>query len=216
MSSSKFYAYENLKCLHEHSINLDTREIYLGGTSNDGDGEINHSVATQFIKNLHLLDKTNNNIVIHISSIGGDVDSGYSIYDAILNARSHVTVIAHGLVASMASIIFQAGDLRVMMGHSTLMIHFGSSTFDDNNLAISGYAELIKKNNKKFVEIYTDKCKEGEHFKEKTNSYIKRWIDRKLKDTQDWWLSPEECVQYGLADGIFGTKGFLHSNIFGV
>jgi len=29
-----------------------------------------------------------------------------------------------------------------------------------------------------------------------------------LSSKEDWWLSPEEALDYGFVDGIFGSEGF--------
>lgn len=34
------------------------------------------------------------------------------------------------------------------------------------------------------------------------------FIDKKIKKLGDWNLDAEEAVQFGLADGVFGTNGY--------
>ena len=50
----------------------------------------------------------------------------------------------------------------------------------------------------------------GRFFKNRgyTFSQTVAYINRKIRDKSDWYLSAEEAVDYGFADGILGEKGF--------
>ena len=54
---------------------------------------------------------------------GGSVDSGLAIYDTIRMMSSPVTTVVAGMAASMGSIVFLAGEKRIMLPHSRLLIH---------------------------------------------------------------------------------------------
>lgn len=70
-------------------------------------------------------------VTILINSPGGDAKSGLAVYDFIRMMRSPVRTVCTGLAASMASLIFLAGDKREMLPHTEIMMHdpyYGSGT----------------------------------------------------------------------------------------
>ena len=58
-----------------------------------------------------------------IDSTGGDCRFGFSIYDQFMAYDGKITCTATGLVESMASIIMQACDVRLMTTHAVMLIH---------------------------------------------------------------------------------------------
>ena len=66
-------------------------------------------------------------IRVEINSPGGDVFDGIAIYNALRNHPAHVTTRVDGLAASIASVIAQAGDKRLIQPAAQLMIHNASS-----------------------------------------------------------------------------------------
>lgn len=62
-------------------------------------------------------------IKVHINSAGGNCVDGISIFSVIQNCDIPVTTINDGLAASMASIIWSAGDKCMMKDYALLMIH---------------------------------------------------------------------------------------------
>ena len=62
-------------------------------------------------------------IDVHINSNGGAVSEGLAIYNVLKNNKAKVTTYCDGFACSAASVIFMAGDERVMNSASLLMIH---------------------------------------------------------------------------------------------
>src|SRR5882724_140496 len=62
-------------------------------------------------------------ILVTISSNGGDVSVGTAIYNMLKRHPANKVVRVMGLAASMASVIAMAGDEVVMPGNAMLMIH---------------------------------------------------------------------------------------------
>lgn len=60
---------------------------------------------------------------VHINSFGGDVSEGLAIYNTLINSGKHIRTFCDGFACSVASLIFMAGDERVMNELSLLMIH---------------------------------------------------------------------------------------------
>lgn len=74
-------------------------------------------------KRLSELDRNVSSINVRINSYGGEVAEGIAIYNALRNHGAHVTTVCDGFACSIASVIFMAGDERVMNEASLLMIH---------------------------------------------------------------------------------------------
>ena len=200
--------------IHNHNINAMSREIYLHcheDTIDDEEIGMEFRMATTFEKNINLLNSLGDaNIFIHQHSIGGEWNDGISIFNTIQASKSPTTMLAYGHARSMSSITIQAADKRVLMKDSDFMVHYGSFYFDGTSIeAESSYATLVK-SNKRMLDIYASRCVNGPFFVEKgyDENDICKYINKKMRQHSDWWLSAEEAVHYGFVDGILGTKGF--------
>ncbi len=74
-------------------------------------------------KVLDNLSETIENINVYINSYGGEVAEGLAIYNALKRQKAKITTYCDGFACSIASVIFMAGDERVMSNASLLMIH---------------------------------------------------------------------------------------------
>ena len=77
-------------------------------------------------------------IDVHINSYGGEVAEGLAIYNALRRHKAKVRTYCDGFACSIASVIFMAGDERIMNESSLLMIHNAWT------MAIGNSAELRK------------------------------------------------------------------------
>ena len=69
---------------------VERREIYLHGyiTNTEEDPGVEYRMATNFYKNIRMLDAISNNpILVHMHSVGGNWHDGMVIYDAIRLCR---------------------------------------------------------------------------------------------------------------------------------
>ncbi len=62
-------------------------------------------------------------IEILITSGGGNPDCAFALYDLIRSLPNEVTTVAAGNADSAATIIFLAGDIRVMMPNASILLH---------------------------------------------------------------------------------------------
>ena len=70
------------------------------------------------------LNEVNGDIVVKIDSYGGDLDEGYKIYEALKNySKGTVTTIGLSSVASIATLIFLAGDIRRVSENTLFFVH---------------------------------------------------------------------------------------------
>ena len=158
-------------------------------------GEINEKSAFEVINQLLVMDAdANEEISVLISSPGGSVDDGLAIYDVINTLRSPVRTVAIGTVASMASIIFSAGNKgrREVLPSAKIMIHDPRIMGNKGVMTTSEAIEL------------------GRHLqatKNKTNSILAANCGKKLEEVNedtlvDKYMSADEAIEYGIADAI--------------
>jgi ATP-dependent Clp protease, protease subunit len=193
--------------IHNYGIDVKNREIYLHSAKDGGEDDpgVDYRMAINFVKNIRHLDSlSNEEIRINMQSIGGSWSAGTSIYDAIASCKSYVTIVVYGQAESMSGIILQSADNRLMSPSSYFMTHFGSTDCSGDYQSSQNWAELDKYNLELMLNIFASKCVNGKFFQErgynlsKTKSYIKR----KMKNG-DWYLSSQDAVYYGFADGIY-------------
>lgn len=168
---------------------LKTRSLLLTG-------EINMEMADKFIKDLLVLDaESQEPIKIYINSPGGDVNSGFAIYDMIRFVSSPVTLIGMGLVASAASLILLAvpAERRIGFENSSYLIHQPLSEMKGNATDIEIHALQLEKIKAKLNEIIAQATGKS--------------VDEVAKDTdRDHWLDAQEAISYGLISRIVKTK----------
>jgi ATP-dependent Clp protease protease subunit len=207
---------EQLLCdLHSHNINHHTREIFLHSSlsplSDDDEPGVEYRMAVRFIKNLCVLENQNSqNILVYMHTPGGSWNDGMGMFDAVRFAKSTVVFLCYSQASSMSGILLQAADKRVLMPNCEFMIHHGSLSLADNSLAVKSAVEMNNFYMKRMLQIFARRCKMGEFFQEKgySESRIMSYIDVKIRNKSDWYMSSEEAVYFGFADGVLGTKGF--------
>lgn len=134
---------------------------------------------------------------IYLNSVGGELIHGNALIDELVahsirgGGTHHVTIKVRGLAASMAGMILQAGDSRLMGANSELMIHAGSGgvhgTYYDLKDEVQYHDRLMDAMVKWFLSR-TDKI---------TADQLLEKIDRR-----DWWMPADEAIKWGFADGI--------------
>ena len=194
--------------IHEHGINIATRELYLHGHMGESEEEpgVDYRMAVRLEKNLRLLGKSSDPILIHMHTIGGEWHDGMGLYDAIQSSPSVVTILAYGSISSMSSVIIQAADFRVLMPHAEFMTHYGSISVECNSVSAKSAIDWNERCNKIMLEIYAEKCVEADKFEGYTLHRIKKFIDTKMRQKQEWYLNSREAVEHGFADAVFGDE----------
>lgn len=94
-------------------------------------------------------------IQVRINSPGGDVFDSISIYNALKNSGRPVTTVVDGIAASMASVVFTAGDVRRMGAGTMLMVHDAWGIEIGNAAAMLKKAETLGKVNEQLVTLYS-------------------------------------------------------------
>lgn len=178
--------------LMSYGIDIRGRTIYL-------DDEIDETSTSIFIKNLRYLNKTSGQINVIMNCEGGSVSHGFAIYDAIKACQSNeVHIKVYGSVMSMATIVLQAADKRIMGEHARMMVHVGGMEvgghFKNVKRAVAENDEL----DKICMEIYLEKIHDE-------NPEFKKAQLQKMMDF-DTYISAQRCLELGLIDEIEGDN----------
>jgi ATP-dependent protease ClpP protease subunit len=199
-----------LQDVHNYGASLSSREIFLHnfcGTEEVNPG-VEYRMANTFIKNITMLSKkSNDDITIHMHSIGGEWSDGMAIFDAINICKSKVSIIVYGQAESMSSIILQAAHERIMTANSYFMLHYGSTSNSGEYSNVHNWMKFEENICEKMFDIYAGRCYRSSFFKEKYGgkkesiNKVKSWLKRKLKDG-DWYMDAENSVYFGFADRI--------------
>ena len=199
---------------HENGLIARSREIFLyshyEGAEEAG---IDYRCANRFLMNLRYLESISNEaIIIHQSTIGGDWNYGMMIYDAIKQSGCKFAFISHGVCASMGTIIAQAvksNGVRITMPNCDWLVHEGSTGFSGTYRQLSSQYEYEKSILNRMYSIYIESVTgKSSFFHKMSPALIKRFLKRKFNSKEDWYLNSSEAVHYGLADGVMGQKGF--------
>ena len=199
---------QDLTDIYDNNLSVSTREIYVCGQ----EGEVDEKLAMGFLKNLRVLEnRSNDPIVIHQYSIGGDWNAGMAMYDAIRNSPCQFVYICYGIAASMGSIIPQAvlgKGVRLTTENCEWLIHDGSSNVSGTHRQVVSNVNHTKIALKTMYDMYTDACTNGEFFADKTNNQVKKYIQNQLNTKEDWIFNGRDAVWYGFADGVLGDEGY--------
>ncbi len=159
-------------------------------------GEINKDTANDFAARMLVLDSESSDpITVYINSPGGDVDSGFAIYDTIRFVSSPVTVVGMGLVASAAALIYLSveKDKRLAFENSTYLIHQPLSQLKGTAIEIDIYAEKLEALRYKLDGVIA--------------SAVGKTVEEVSSDTErDHWLTAEEAEDYGIVGRIIKKK----------
>lgn len=125
-------------------------------------------------------------IDVYINSYGGSVAQGFAIYNQLKSHPAKITTICSGFACSIASIIFLAGDERIMQDASLLMIHNPFVMTVGNADELRKQADDLDKMAQVSVDIY---CK-ATGLDEAT---IKQMMD------DETWITNKQAVELGFA-----------------
>ena len=132
-------------------------------------------------------------IHVYINSYGGEVAEGLAIYNALRRHKAKVVTHCDGFAASIASVVFMAGDKRVMSEASLLMVHNAWTWTEGNADQLRKQADDLDKITRASIEAY------------KAHSNLSEEEIKALLDAETWIL-PEEALAYGFATKIEKTE----------
>lgn len=139
---------------------------------------------------------------VHINSGGGSVQDGTAITNAIRAYKGRTRTIVDGMAASIASVIMQAGDERVIQPGAMVMIHDASSECYGNAADMSKMSADLDKHSDNLASVYAARA----------GGNPGQWRDAMRAET---WYTADEAVAAGLADKV-GTDAAALPTEFGL
>lgn len=146
---------------------------------------------TKNVKNMLDIDFEVPHINIMLSTYGGSVYDGLSLYDVIKHSKTPVDVTCMGKIMSMGIIIMLASSNRRAYKNTTFMIHQVSSGCFGRLEDMEEDIEETKRVNNLIFDII---AKNTKITKNKLNEI------KKLK--KDWYITAEEALELGLITEI--------------
>ena len=128
-------------------------------------------------------------INVYINSYGGEVAEGLAIYNSLKRHKAKVRTVCDGFACSAASVVFMAGDERIMNPASLLMIHNAWTSAQGNSAALRKEADDLDAITQASVAAYLADVTISE-------DRLKELMDNET------WISPVAAVEMGFATGI--------------
>lgn len=132
-------------------------------------------------------------INVYINSYGGEVAEGLAIYNQLKRHKAKVKTICDGFACSAASVVFMAGDERVMSTASLLMIHNAWSWTSGNANDLRKQADDLDKITQASINAYMQEVNV-------TEEELKQMLD------DETWITPQEALDMEFITTIVNEK----------
>lgn len=179
---NKYYALET---------NGKEADIYIFGDITSWEWFENDVSSYTLSKELQALDPDIETINVHINSYGGEVAEGLAIYNLLRNHKAKVRTYCDGFACSIASVIFMAGDERIMNAASLLMVHNAWMRTAGNANQLRKDADDLDKITQASINAYMQNVNI-------TENRLKELLDAET------WILPNEALEMGFATTIVG------------
>lgn len=165
---------------------LRNRQVALMGPV---DEESVNALITQLLYLEH--DAPGEAITFYINSGGGEVRNGLALYDVMQHISSPVHTVCIGLAASMAAVLFAAGDDRELFTHSKVMIHDPaiSGNLTRKALELQIMSQDLMDTRQALAEIL------AKHTGQPLESILEKTVN-------DCYFDAEGAIEFGLADRV--------------
>lgn len=157
---------------------------------------INDALANLVVAQLIYLaaEDPDKEIQMYINSPGGQVASGFAIYDTMQYVKPPISTVGVGRAASFGTILLMAGAKGRRFALPNTRIHMHQPLISGRGL--QGQATDLDIHAREIIRL-----------KQVLNELIAKHtgqpLERVERDTdRDYYLSPEEAIEYGLIDGV--------------
>lgn len=149
----------------------------------------NYKAFTTQLKDLEDKSNKDEEIVIELSSDGGDAHVALAFAARIRLSPFNITIMAMGNVASAAVLVLASGDKRIMSKECWAMVH-------EDSAELSGTVVDLERESAQLRKMETQWCS---LLAEKTHTKADVWNKMHKKTT---YLQANECLKLGLIDGV--------------
>ncbi|MBC7385295.1 MAG: ATP-dependent Clp protease proteolytic subunit [Cryobacterium sp.] len=167
-------------------------------------GEVNSELALKTNRQLLAMERANPTapILLWIDSPGGEIHSGFSIYDTARFIQPRVYTLTAGLAASMGSVIALAAEAedRISFPNAKILIHqpLISGVLRGQASDIEIHALDIIETKKKLHRLYA----------ERTGKPVEGFVEMMERDR---WLDPKGALELNLISKIVSTRKELET-----
>lgn len=184
MASRKVNSELEIELLVNKGISLKSRTITLTG-------EVNERMFKIVDMGLTELEKLGNDpVTIKIMSHGGYCYSGMAIVGRIRSSPVDVHTEGYGLIASAATIILAAGDVRRISQYAQFMWHEMSNNLDGRHSSIKTDLKQMDKEVDFWCEYMASRTKKDKNFWKTEGKHV------------DLYLTPVQLLECGVVDKI--------------
>lgn len=196
---------------HGPEMYLMSNRAYIFGAGADeaeyGEPGVEHTMATQVIMNLRMCHREwgdEEPLLIHLKTCGGHWDQGMAIHNAIQMYPAPVVILNYAEARSMSSIIYCAGDRRVMMPDGKFMFHTGYIAGQWTGRQFRTEYLEWEKSMIRMKLVYVERMKEeGSNAEGWTDEKCDEWLEQKMYEHEDAYLDADESIQWGFTNYIF-------------
>ena len=132
-------------------------------------------------------------INVYINSYGGEVAEGLAVYNALKRHKARVKTVCDGFACSAASVVFMAGEERVMNSASLLMVHNAWTCAEGNAEELRKAAEDLEIISETAANVYRERVSIGD-----------AELERLL--AEETWIKPADALAMGFATAIQGQE----------
>lgn len=175
--------------LTNHGINLTERSFCINE-------EIEQKLFDTVNMKMSILERDSTGkdapITIRLHSLGGDVYTAWAIVSRLKSSPCKIIVEAHGVVASAATLILAAADIRKVSRFCTVMFHEASIETAGKLSDLQDSVNVWKKEEKMYIDFLAKVSKKPSKF----------WANM-IQSNKDTYLTGPELLKLGLIDEVF-------------
>lgn len=153
----------------------------------------NESDVSNYILSKEIESLDVDTINVYINSYGGEVAEGLAIYNNLKRHKAKIKTYCDGFACSAASVIFMAGDERIMSSSSLLMIHNAWTYTSGNANDLRKQADDLDVITQASINAYMQEVNI-------TEDELKQMLD------DETWISPQDALEKGFITSIVNEK----------
>lgn len=139
-------------------------------------------------------------VELYINSMGGSVKEALGIVNVLKRCPAKVIAYIDGFAASAASVITQGADEVWMPRNTCMMLHNARWNVEGNPKELRKSADDLEVINQSIINSYAARA----------GAKLPANVLQQILDAETW-LTAEDCVKYGLADGLTDYEADLDS-----
>lgn len=137
-------------------------------------------------------EQTYRKIDVRINSVGGEVETGIAIFNALRQSKADITIYIDCIAASTASFIAACGRTVKMSRYARMMLHRPSGGAWGDASHLKNYIAQLEQIEEVLCRIYAERT--GHTAEDIRATYM---------DGEDHWLTADEALSLGFVDEIY-------------